>query len=133
MEFFAESGTTYYATVQWGVAGTGSIQARRKTNVLATLNITITNTSGPSCPNTNLSNENYVHTLAPRIATTNASSLANDEKIESVTYFDGLGRAKQSIGIRSGASCEDIVTYTALTRRSITCNYITIFLFKKIN
>ncbi|ARV08205.1 hypothetical protein BTO05_00580 [Winogradskyella sp. PC-19] len=110
-----QSGTTYYAVVNWTTLGAGSITARRKGIVLGTLSVTVANGGGaPVCADTNLSNnENYVHTLAPRIATTNTSGLSNDQKIESVTYFDGLGRAKQSIGIRAGAGCEDIITHVA--------------------
>ncbi|WP_299118191.1 DUF6443 domain-containing protein, partial [uncultured Winogradskyella sp.] len=99
-----------YVTVQWGTGSSGQVILDSNST---TLNVTITGGSGPTCPDTALSDENYVHTLAPRIASTNTSGLANDEKIESVNYFDGLGRAKQSIGIRAGASCEDIVTHVA--------------------
>ena len=99
-----------YVTVQWGTGSSGQVILDSNGT---TLNVTITGGGGPTCPDTSLSNENYVHTLAPRTATTSTSGLANDEKIESVTYFDGLGRAKQSIGIRAGAACEDIVTHVA--------------------
>ncbi|RXP51968.1 hypothetical protein EC396_11935, partial [Lutibacter sp. HS1-25] len=54
--------------------------------------------------------ENYVKTTSYQVATT-TGSVANDDKIETITYFDGLGRAKQSIGIRAGGGSEDIVTY----------------------
>ena len=66
-----------------------------------------------SCAPTNtvLSNENYVHTLAPRVASSSTATLGNDDKIESVTYFDGLGRTKQYVAIRAGACYEDIVTH----------------------
>ncbi|WP_229719744.1 DUF6443 domain-containing protein, partial [Winogradskyella haliclonae] len=107
-------GSVYSATVLWGSSGSGSITFNDFGLPLETLNVTITGgTGGNTSPPTNLSNENYVHTLAPRIATSNTTLLTNDEKIESVTYFDGLGRAKQSIGVRSGGNNEDIVTHVA--------------------
>jgi len=49
-----------------------------------------------------LSDENYVHTIVPQVASTDVTTLNPSEKIESVTYFDGLGRAKQQIAIRGG-------------------------------
>src|SRR5690606_35293553 len=55
--------------------------------------------------------ENYVHTIVPRVATTDVATLADEDKIESVTYFDGLGRPMQGIGIRSGGKSEDIITH----------------------
>ena len=58
-----------------------------------------------------LSNENYIHSVTPNIETSNISTLANDQKVESVTYFDGLGRPMQSIGIRAGGNSEDIITH----------------------
>ncbi|WP_117885618.1 DUF6443 domain-containing protein [Aureibaculum luteum] len=73
--------------------------------------------SGPSgnngCPIYTLSDENYVYTISPQIAITNISNLTVSEKIENVTYFDGLGRPMQSIGIRAGGDGEDIITHIA--------------------
>ena len=65
------------------------------------------------CPSsTNLSNENYVFTITPQVATTSIPPNTNTrDYIKSVTYFDGLGRAKQSIAIRQSASSKDIVTH----------------------
>lgn len=99
--------TTYTATVQWNASGSGSITFNSFGSPVETLNVTI----GAPTGNTNLSDRNYIHTLVPRVATTDVTQLANNEKIESVTYFDGLGRGEQSIGIRAGASDEDIITY----------------------
>ncbi len=65
------------------------------------------------------SDENYIHNTTYRVETTDginnsqSQTLANDEKIEAITYFDGLGRGMQSIGIRAGGDSEDIVTHIA--------------------
>jgi glycogen synthase len=58
-----------------------------------------------------LSNENYVYTIQPQVETTDISSLEDDEKIESVSYFDGLGRSKQQIALRAGGQGQDIITH----------------------
>ena len=103
----AGGGTAISATVQWGSSGSGSVAFSSFGNVLETLGVTITGGSsggGGGSSNTNFSNENYVHSLTPRVETTDVTSLSNNEKIESITYFDGLGRAKQSIGIRAGGN-----------------------------
>ncbi len=56
--------------------------------------------------------ENYVKTIQYQIGVLegNESSITDDEKIETITYFDGLGRAKQTITQRSGGNREDMVT-----------------------
>jgi RHS repeat-associated protein len=106
----SSSSTTYSAVVQWGSAGAGSVTIRRRAIVINTLIVTIN--AAASSPPTILSDENYVYTLTPRIETTDASLLTNEEKIEAVDYFDGLGRLMQSIGIRAGNNEEDIITHT---------------------
>ncbi len=65
------------------------------------------------CPLGASNNQNYIHTISPRIASTDASieTLNDAEKIESITYFDGLGRSMQSIGIRAGGNSEDIIAH----------------------
>lgn len=101
----SESGTVYTAEVQWFSAGAGSISFKKKTTVLETLNVTI------SQPATVITELNYIHNITPRKETTDVTSLSDNSKIESITYFDGLGRARQSIGIRAGGNSEDIVTH----------------------
>ncbi|WP_229684159.1 DUF6443 domain-containing protein [Flavobacterium limi] len=49
-----------------------------------------------------LTNKNYIHTITPTIAATSSATLNNNQKQESITYFDGLGRPMQSVGIRAG-------------------------------
>ena len=65
--------------------------------------------------------ENYVKSTLYKVKTLNDTTkvvngntvtLAEDEdKLESITYFDGLGRPKQSIAIRAGGNSEDIITH----------------------
>ncbi|WP_299119955.1 DUF6443 domain-containing protein [uncultured Tenacibaculum sp.] len=58
------------------------------------------------------SNENYVFNRTYRKAMTSPSEItSSSDVLESITYFDGLGRTKQSIGIRQGTSGKDIVTH----------------------
>ena len=57
--------------------------------------------------------ENYIKSTTPKVAVQSETALNNlsaDDKIESITYFDGLGRAKQSIALRAGGDGEDIIT-----------------------
>ncbi|MEP5339095.1 MAG: DUF6443 domain-containing protein [Algibacter sp.] len=53
--------------------------------------------------------ENYVRSIIYQVETT-TNTVTDDDKIESITYFDGLGRPKQSIGIRAGGDKQDIIT-----------------------
>ncbi|MEO1030035.1 MAG: DUF6443 domain-containing protein [Bacteroidota bacterium] len=98
------SGTTYTAVVQWSSAGAGSVAFKKKEVVLETLNVTINQ------PVTVVTELNYVHNITPRTATTDITTLTNNNKIEAINYFDGLGRAKQSVAIRAGGNSEDIIT-----------------------
>ncbi|MHA7057939.1 DUF6443 domain-containing protein, partial [Aquimarina sp. M1] len=56
-------------------------------------------------------NENYVHvtTYQEAVSETETITTPEDNKIESVTYYDGLGRVKQTIQLRAGGSKEDII------------------------
>ncbi len=103
-------GNIFHVDVQWGGVGTGTVTFKDRKTVLGTLtNIVIA--VAPPPPAGISSDQNYVHTTTPKIATTNVSSLSNTDKIESITYFDGLGRAMQSVGIRAGGNGEDIITH----------------------
>jgi RHS repeat-associated protein len=55
--------------------------------------------------------ENYIHMILPQSATTNVNSLSDAQKIENITYFDGMGRPMQKIEIRGGGATEDIITH----------------------
>jgi len=59
------------------------------------------------------SNRNYVYTKAYQEATTTSTGTFVDEtvSIQEATYFDGLGRSNQSVGINQSATQNDIVTH----------------------
>lgn len=64
------------------------------------------------CPtSTSSGDQNYIHTIQPQIEVTDISTLTDNQIIESIVYFDGLGRTKQSIAIRAGGNSEDIITH----------------------
>ncbi len=63
-----------------------------------------------SCATT-LSDENYVYTISPQTATTDVNSLEDNQKIEAIQYYDGLGRPMQSIAIRAGGTHENLITH----------------------
>ncbi|MDY8137076.1 DUF6443 domain-containing protein [Aquimarina sp. 2201CG5-10] len=64
------------------------------------------------CPSIELSNENYVYTIVPQKAVSDIANLTkNEDAIKNITYFDGLGRAKQAIAINQSSSEKDIVTH----------------------
>ncbi|GAB1856713.1 hypothetical protein MHTCC0001_15490 [Flavobacteriaceae bacterium MHTCC 0001] len=70
-------------------------------------------TANDAYTNISFSNENYVFTRqfqAP-MASFNASTAKEGDVIESITYFDGLGRPKQSIGIKAAPDKKDILTH----------------------
>jgi RHS repeat-associated protein len=72
--------------------------------------------------------ENYVKSTSYKVKTTDGhykagttTDLTNDDKIESITYFDGLGRAMQTISKQAGGNKEHIimpVVYDSLGRTS---------------
>ena len=63
-----------------------------------------------------LSPENYVFTRTYKKKAADITDpliLSSDDVTEEVTYFDGLGRPSQHVGIEHADVCEDIVTTTA--------------------
>ncbi len=63
--------------------------------------------------------ENYIKSTIYQVATTDGN-VSEDQKIETITYYDGLERPKQSIAQRAGGNREDLVTpveYDALGRQ----------------
>jgi RHS repeat-associated protein len=74
----------------------------------------ITFTAAPIAGPTQLSDENYVYNRIYRTPMSTSPVAPNREDvIEDITYFDGLGRPKQHVGIQQGAGAglEDLVTY----------------------
>ncbi|WP_369014660.1 DUF6443 domain-containing protein [Flavobacterium anhuiense] len=64
------------------------------------------------------SNENYVFTRVYQTPLNDPLEISkNSDVLETITYFDGLGRPMQSIGIKTSSSIQDIVT--AITYDSI--------------
>ncbi|MDD7884635.1 DUF6443 domain-containing protein [Flavivirga sp. 57AJ16] len=59
------------------------------------------------------SNENYVFTRSFQVpmATFNAVTAKEGDVVESITYFDGLGRPMQGIGIKAAPDKKDIITH----------------------
>ena len=74
-------------------------------------------------------NQNYIQQTSyphgmDRAAVENLANDAstNDLKIESIVYYDGLGRPLQQVGVRAGGSGQDIIThsqYDALGRQAL--------------
>ncbi|NVK51505.1 MAG: hypothetical protein HWD85_01125, partial [Flavobacteriaceae bacterium] len=71
------------------------------------------NSNGCSSP-ISLSNENYVYNITPQVAVTSIPSNVNtnNDYLKTITYFDGLGRVKQSIAIRQSPTQKDIITHS---------------------
>ncbi|WP_405567953.1 DUF6443 domain-containing protein [Polaribacter sp. Asnod6-C07] len=60
-----------------------------------------------------LSDENYIHTTTYQVAKkeNQLSNVSSADKIQNVTYFDGLGRPIQKIAIQQSTSRRDIITH----------------------
>ncbi|WP_339883467.1 DUF6443 domain-containing protein [Polaribacter vadi] len=61
--------------------------------------------------------ENYIKNTTYKVKTEDGATkleggatLTNDNKIENITYFDGLGRPKQTIAKQAGGNKQDIIT-----------------------
>ncbi|CAM1344204.1 conserved hypothetical protein [Tenacibaculum amylolyticum] len=68
--------------------------------------------SATGCILGGLSDENFVYSITPQIATDSTSTLTQTaDAIRNVIYYDGLGRAKQSIAIQQSPSEKDVVSY----------------------
>lgn len=69
--------------------------------------------AGNGCPGgPTLSNENYVYTIEPQIEVTNMSQIIqNGDALKSVTYVDGIGRAKQIVAIKQSPNEKDIIQH----------------------
>ncbi|WP_299101956.1 DUF6443 domain-containing protein [uncultured Winogradskyella sp.] len=101
-----ESGTSYSVVVSWGSSGSGSVAFKEKNVIKETLVVTIED-NAPSL----ITERNYVHNTSPRTPTTDIDNLLVTEKVEAISYFDGLGRPVQQVAIRAGGNREDIITH----------------------
>ncbi len=57
---------------------------------------------------------NYIQTITPTVATSDVSGLGVNESLQTIAYFDGLGRPIQTVqrGIGPGTEKKDLATYT---------------------
>jgi RHS repeat-associated protein len=53
--------------------------------------------------------ENFIKNTTYQVGTT-TGNVTNDDKIENITYFDGLGRPMQSIAKQAGGNKQDLIT-----------------------
>ena len=61
------------------------------------------------------SDENYIYTRAPQVAMSSIDDsqiLENSAIIDQITYFDGLGRTVQNIGVKASPAKKDLITHT---------------------
>ncbi|QMU65715.1 MAG: hypothetical protein GKR88_16470 [Flavobacteriaceae bacterium] len=65
---------------------------------------------------TQTSTENYIKNTAYKVETTdgnthatNGATIVNDQKTETIVYYDGLGRAVQNIAKQAGGQRQDII------------------------
>ena len=56
-------------------------------------------------------NQNYILTKTARIATTSSTSLTTANSMQTVQYFDGLGRPVETIHIAASPERKDLITY----------------------
>ena len=86
--------------------------------------------SNVSMGQTTPSNENYILQVQYQVPLTQNEvdnmdtndPVNNDKKIESIVYYDGLGRPKQNVSLRAGGNREDLVIpirYDAIGRQPI--------------
>ena len=55
--------------------------------------------------------ENYIKNTTYQVET-ETDNVSEEQKIENITYFDGLGRTKQSIAVKAGGDKQNIVSHT---------------------
>jgi RHS repeat-associated protein len=122
----SNSGTSisFLASEDYDVTTSGVYYIRSiKSGVWSTLGAIKVTLGTVGCVNLSLSNENYIYTTIPQIPVKDLLEIKeNEEAIKNITYFDGLGRPIQNIGIKqSGVTQSDIIThieYDVLGRKS---------------
>lgn len=116
-------GSNYIVTTAIGpvtLIATQSIILGPNTHIQAGSTFTAKISSDAYIPFT-LSPENYIFKRTFQVPMTNASDITNNSDVmESISYFDGLGRPMQSIAIKASPSKQDLITpieYDALGRQ----------------
>ncbi|CAM1356395.1 DUF6443 domain-containing protein [Tenacibaculum halocynthiae] len=104
--------TNYQVTGTAHLTASRSITLKPLTWIKAGSTFTAKIINDPYIP-LNLSNENYVLTRSFQTETKTGTVSNREDVVEQITYFDGLGRAKQSIAIQQSPTKEDIVTHIA--------------------
>lgn len=78
--------------------------------------IAIVSLSGISLGQT--TNQNFIRSTTYQIPTTDGN-VAVDAKIETISYFDGLGRNLQSTAVRAGGEAQNITSYSEYTPQGL--------------
>ncbi|SEE06865.1 RHS repeat-associated core domain-containing protein [Tenacibaculum sp. MAR_2010_89] len=104
--------TNYQVTGTAHLTASRSITLKPLTWIKAGSTFTAKIINDPYIP-LSLSNENYVLTRSFQTETKTGTVSNREDVVEQITYFDGLGRAKQSIAIQQSPTKEDIVTHIA--------------------
>lgn len=73
----------------------------------------------PTYPGLNINDLNFSYTVEPRVPVSTVSQISAldiEEKSETISYFDGLGRPMQQIAYNAGGFEQDIVQYVEYDR-----------------
>lgn len=95
------------------------------TNTMRKLTLIISLLSIVSLVHAQSDDKNYIHTTAYQVPVkteAQINALNNDDKIETITYYDGLGRPEQTIAKQAGGNKENLVTpitYDAVGRQPL--------------
>lgn len=54
--------------------------------------------------------QNYIHIVQPKVPMNATTAINEDNAIEQITYYDGLGRPMQTIGIKASPNKSDVIT-----------------------
>jgi RHS repeat-associated protein len=81
-------------------------------DIMTSISVAYASTSSCASQGTPSSDQNYVQTLIPRIAISNASTLSSQsicDVSQNIQYFDGLGRPLQTVEVKGSPGFNDIV------------------------
>lgn len=100
------SSVKYYFVVNSSLSGAQDAnEFIPKTSILSLENFCGEFISFPS-----FSDENFVLTISPLVATRSTNNY-NTPSLKTISYYDGLGRLKQEIGVKQSPNKKDIVTH----------------------